>query len=1548
MINLISPIRANYSGYVSRLPGAEFLLGEDVKSALIGVSLSGSVLEFTQADGFGSSNTVNITLPTSGGSGATPLNNVEQWALIGNSAVIPPNKLEIPFTQALLDKLDSIEAYATSITKLSDIGNISPDPASNGQSLVWDSALSVWKPGTVTGSGVSSLNSITDVNAPSPTDGQLLGWSATDSEWTPRGLSLNDLINVNASSPSDTQVLRWNGTSSMWEPATLSLAGGGLTAISTTAPLGGDGTVASPLALSSAGITKALLAENSVGEDQLESDAVTADKIGNSAVTTDSIESGAVTTDKIANDAVNSTQIADNAVTEDKIANDAVTEDKIADASVSEDKIKDNSVTEDKLGNASVTEDKIADNAVTQDKASENLKNRVRSVTELPDDVSEDDVVYLNADYNKNAMVLTQGAINIGSITYAGYMNAVLYTALGGLGQGTLGKIIPRDPHLFGLYFNTASNGALVVAVDPSIDGHVTQVSYGSHILKPSGAGEEIQTSSGYNRAFFQAADYTDITSFRDAFGLTDSHRVEIRITKTDGEELVIGRAGILLKGFYKGDSDGNWSYLGQIAPSENIVRRANREPGSQDIETLDFWFNTDENRASYKPTNTYIEIPRFHGDIHNYAFVTPSQFGQRTYTGYVSYYLGSPNIGNVSSGVLRNTRGKPEDYRGDSDLSNILYMLLARLKGCSFANHYSTHTKYLFYKSSSLSGTATLKADTRCGYTTTTGTGAQSNRKRITDIIIWTDTKIEYFHYVELENKYKDLTATASFLTDEDRGTAEKESDGVLRKSEIEDIFDEAGSLIGDHTLSLDKFIEGRGQGLNVAGAISARRLPVGDVDQEHGSSLFRKDVFLTDNLLFSYGGRKNLNENPDNKMYLTNMVTRDKTNLVSSATDAIGHFLMKLNYQRSSNRYKYVMYGLGFNLPETSYATAIDKIYIHKIDTMGSGHVEIPISLTGLPARVFANVLKITESVSGNTVRITLLVHGGYSYWHSIRNEVSVISISFNASTDTAVASFETLDPIAKVSPYLANSVCMPLGVDSVDVNKHLGLVFGGEYQKRVDNPTQKSLRKRVRIGGATNQHGLLKDSSVGEIFDDSDNKLVRMYYDETVNLIKVSIKTSEAKAGGVLQLSSGYEIPLGTIHGTENILGAQYNNYEISDNDYFEDYVGDEIYVDVLFGDDTYLYGEDTTLSHINPEVGFNKTSHVFGIKKTSSTITQTIKASNVASNGAFRALASVTVSGSFSTPEGTFNVPSGNDVGFLRQFNGDIKVPFVLVWSNSSTWLKLFAHFPSGATIPTSIIVDINGVQKTFQNSSSSQNATINGEQSNFSGYVISAYSPSTYTGGFTLSLLGVGYIFNTKNYDLSIDRYSSVGVDYNHRQGSSWCLLPNNQAFISGGRILLDHTKSEINYLNPDSLYTESYLIKAFKDLSRVVLERQPRLNEPIANHSLVFNNNLLYRMGGLGFYGIVKSVNSYQYLADADQQELNASFTENVGFNVESIDFSESLALVAKSFMSQGSLYTARPNGLNKDANIYKPITQDDYNNLPNKEDVLYVINEEG
>jgi len=111
-----------------------------------------------------------------------------------------------------------------------------------------------------------------------------------------------------------------------------------------------------------------LAALDTVGNPEIDDDAVTQAKIAFQAVDSSEIAPDAIITSKIADLAVQGTKLGDSSVSAAKLANNAVEEAKISNGAVTSIKLANNSVTEPKIAPNSVTEAKLFTGAVTNSK----------------------------------------------------------------------------------------------------------------------------------------------------------------------------------------------------------------------------------------------------------------------------------------------------------------------------------------------------------------------------------------------------------------------------------------------------------------------------------------------------------------------------------------------------------------------------------------------------------------------------------------------------------------------------------------------------------------------------------------------------------------------------------------------------------------------------------------------------------------------------------------------------------------------------------------------------------------------------------------------------------------------------------------------------------------------------------------------------------------------------------------------------------------------------------------------------------------------------
>ena len=133
-------------------------------------------------------------------------------------------------------------------------------------------------------------------------------------------------------------------------------------------------------------VEKSMMADNSVGTDQIETNAVTAAEIAVNAVGASELAPNAVYTAAIVADAVNGTKIADDSIDSEHIVADSIDTEHYAPVSIDSDAIADNAVVQNKIGNDSVNEARL-------------------QISNTPD--------------NKDGYVLTAESGNTGGLTWA-------------------------------------------------------------------------------------------------------------------------------------------------------------------------------------------------------------------------------------------------------------------------------------------------------------------------------------------------------------------------------------------------------------------------------------------------------------------------------------------------------------------------------------------------------------------------------------------------------------------------------------------------------------------------------------------------------------------------------------------------------------------------------------------------------------------------------------------------------------------------------------------------------------------------------------------------------------------------------------------------------------------------------------------------------------------------------------------------------------------------------------------------------------------------
>ena len=145
-------------------------------------------------------------------------------------------------------------------------------------------------------------------------------------------------------------------------------AGSGLTAVSTTVRLSGDGTTSDPLDIADDGIVTGKIADDAVTGDKIADNTIHGGALINGTIATGKIGDAQVTGAKLSSSAVSTGKVADNAITQAKIAAGAVGSSKIASFSVIPSKLNSNAVTSDKIASGAVTSAKLAANAAGEGK----------------------------------------------------------------------------------------------------------------------------------------------------------------------------------------------------------------------------------------------------------------------------------------------------------------------------------------------------------------------------------------------------------------------------------------------------------------------------------------------------------------------------------------------------------------------------------------------------------------------------------------------------------------------------------------------------------------------------------------------------------------------------------------------------------------------------------------------------------------------------------------------------------------------------------------------------------------------------------------------------------------------------------------------------------------------------------------------------------------------------------------------------------------------------------------------------------------------------
>ena len=149
-------------------------------------------------------------------------------------------------------------------------------------------------------------------------------------------------------------------------------AGSGLTAVSTTVRLSGDGTSSDPLDIADDGVVTGKIADDAVTGAKIADDTIHGGSLIDGTIATVKIGDSQVTGAKLSSNAVSTAKVADDAITQAKIADDAVGVSQLADGSVNTARLATGAVTASKVSSNAVTTAKIADDSVTTAKLADN------------------------------------------------------------------------------------------------------------------------------------------------------------------------------------------------------------------------------------------------------------------------------------------------------------------------------------------------------------------------------------------------------------------------------------------------------------------------------------------------------------------------------------------------------------------------------------------------------------------------------------------------------------------------------------------------------------------------------------------------------------------------------------------------------------------------------------------------------------------------------------------------------------------------------------------------------------------------------------------------------------------------------------------------------------------------------------------------------------------------------------------------------------------------------------------------------------------------
>ena len=211
------------------------------------------------------------------------------------------------------------------------------------------------------------------------------------------------------------------------------------------------------------------------------------------------------------------------------------------------------------------------------------------------------------------------------------------------------------------------------------------------------------------------------------------------------------------------------------------LIRVEIRDPTHADHGRI--WLNTTNGKTFHNAGGVWNEDPKYDGIQKTNSFsLTSEHFGNLTYTGFTKHlFSGHSSDDGVN---YHATWGEPKNYLQDSDLNNIIKILLAQIVDCSFSNYYEG-IESLFIKTVDLTTSENVPSISICGLSTTAVIN-RIDRRRLDEIIFYTPSGVKYYKFNTSTSVYEDVTLTTNVVASEHRTTLDNEGDGVLRKSKI------------------------------------------------------------------------------------------------------------------------------------------------------------------------------------------------------------------------------------------------------------------------------------------------------------------------------------------------------------------------------------------------------------------------------------------------------------------------------------------------------------------------------------------------------------------------------------------------------------------------------------------------------------------------------------------------------------------------------------------------------------------------------------------